>query len=93
MLIGLLATLILLTVAFPLLASLGHNPQGNYCRFLEAGQHASWLAITIEGDVCEIVWRRWLAVGAPWTWIFWVGGCTIFAIHRLRRMIDSGTQP
>lgn len=89
MLLGVFATLVLLVVAFPLLASLGHNPQGNYCRYLEPGQEGSWLAIAIEGEVCEIVWRRWLAAGAPWTWVFWVGGITIFAVHRLKRAIEN----
>jgi hypothetical protein len=88
-LIGVLATLILLVISFPLLASLGHNPQGNYCRYLAPGQDGGWLAITMEGDVCEIIWRRWLATGAPWTWVFWVGGFTIFGIHRLKHKIES----
>lgn len=85
-----LAALIMVVVASPLLTSLGHNPQGDYCRYLEPGQQRSWLAITMEGDVCEIVWRRWLAVGAPWTWLFWVGGFTIFGIRHLKRMVECG---
>jgi hypothetical protein len=83
--------LVIFVLLLPPLLAVGHNPQGEYCAYLERGEPGGWLAIdgSYGGPACELVWSRLLFVGLPWLLLFWVAGFIGYGIYRIDAVIRS----